>query len=458
MSARTKFNIGLVGAVSFGKTTVVQKLTNVNTKKHSSEMKTGRTVQLGYANALLWKCDSCEGIFCTGQSIQKKTCEYCNSDMEIKFRLSFCDNPGHASYINTMIKGSSVIDAAIVVTDVTQDPAQVQTIEHLAILEALDVRNTIVVQNKCDLVDFKQCQLHKSLLEKQFKNTVAENAPIVPICAQRGMNMDELVIMIYQLCEKLSVQQQKPSKYSGFTIIRSFDVNRPYTDVDHLKGGVVGGCVIGDCKISVGDVLEIRPGLLQKDKTCIPIQTKITNIFSEKESCPTCDLGGLYALGTLLDPSITKSDRMVGCIIGKPEYLPPVVDELKLKIHYVNLEESLQQQQPSSSKITSVSQKLLTTSVSNVSKAIISTVSSVTVCSNVTKAPISNKINGNQDYFFVWGNLMVKGKCVALTKKTFMVKFEKPICPYLSKCIVYSKMNSGKSLQMIGVGIIESGA
>lgn len=103
-------------------------------------------------------------------------------------------------------------------------------------------------------------------------------------------------------------------------IIRSFDINKPGTTIDNLSGGVVGGCILEGI-LKVGDMIEIRPGRMiyknQKVIECQPIRTRVINIKVEDQN----DLkfavpGGLIALGTLIDPSLTKSDKLAGNVIG----------------------------------------------------------------------------------------------------------------------------------------------
>lgn len=410
MSLRRKFIIGLVGSVSNGKTTLVERLSGVNTKKHSSEQKEGRTVKLGYANLLLWKCTKCNCIYSTGQKASKQECEKCGETCNIDFELSLVDAPGHSAFIKTMIRGSSVMEAAIVVTDVKQIPHQHQTLEHLAILEILGVRKVLVIQNKCDLVSRDECKSHYEELKQQFKSTVAENAPVVPVCAQRGMNIEVVVSQLYRMCNELS-SLSPPSTtlndVSGFAIIRSFDINRPDTEIDNLKGGVIGGCLFGQTPLNVDDVVEIRPGIVRADQSYTPLKTKIKTVFSEQKSVPQCEFGGLFALGTTLDPTVTKSDRIVGCVAGYPQQLPPVVRITDIKVTYVTLDSSEK----------------------------------------------TSKLNEGEFYYFMWGNLVVRGKPTKLTKTQFRIEYEHPICNYMKTCIIYGK-KSTQSTSLIGFGII----
>jgi translation initiation factor 2 subunit 3 len=397
----------LVGSVSNGKTTLVEKLTGMNTKRHSKELKEGRTIQLGYANLLLWKCTMCGEVVTTGQKIQQRVCDYCSNACQVEFELSLVDAPGHSAYIKTMIRGSSIMEAAIVVTDVKQIPHQTQTLEHLAILEILGVKRVLVVQNKCDLVTADECLAHYTELKAQFSGTLAAQAPVVPICAQRGLNVSVVMAQIYNMCLELQHEVRLPPAYEGFAIIRSFDINKPDTGVMDLKGGVIGGCVVGTRPICVGDQVEIRPGLIQPDNTFLPLRTKVLTIFSEQKSVQSCEPGGLFALGTNLDPAATKSDRLVGSVAGLPHTLPPVVSDAILRVVYVTLDKN-------------------------------------------KKPP---KLSEDHVYFFVWGNLVVKGHPKTMpTKHTFRITYDQPMCSYVNRCIIYGKKSDGMAL--IGFGTL----
>ena len=403
---RKKFIIGLVGSVSNGKTTLVERLSGVNTKKHSSEKKEGRTVKLGYANLLLWKCKPCHRIYSTGQKSTKQECDKCGNPCTVDFELSLVDAPGHSAFIKTMIRGSSVMEAAIVVTDVKQIPHQHQTLEHLAILEILGVRKVLVIQNKCDLVSKEECNQHYDELKTQFQSTIAEHASVIPICAQRGFNIQVVVKELYKLCTELgSSSQGNVDDFSGFAIIRSFDINRPDTGVNDLKGGVLGGCLFGQTPFYLEDLIEIRPGIIRTDGSFTPLRTRIKSIFSEQKSVNTCVFGGLFALGTTLDPSATKSDRIVGCVAGYSHQLPPVVNSNEIKVTYILLD--------------------------------------------IKDKP--QKLDDETMYYFMWGNLVVRGKPVKVSKNQFKITYEHPICIYTKKCLIYSK-KTNQTTSLIGFG------
>ena len=111
-------------------------------------------------------------------------------------------------------------------------------------------------------------------------------------------------------------------------IARSFDINKPGTVPKDIKGGVLGG-TIGSGQVKIGDKLEIRPGRTTK-KGLEAIRAEVESLhsgISRKNLGP----GGLVAIGTSLDPAMTKSDSLLGNVIGKPGSLPPVWDRLKVE-------------------------------------------------------------------------------------------------------------------------------
>jgi len=327
-SQKVYVNIGLVGHVANGKTTLVKALTNVNTKRSSSEAKSGRTIKLGYANCIVWKCSICETVHTTGQEQKKVDC--CSFDLEPFQHISFIDAPGHHSYVHTMIKGTAIIDAAIIVEDCRVATLQPQTLEHLVILEVLGVKNVIVIQNKIDLASPEQVRKNWEMMKQEFKGTVADGAPIIPISAQSKIGIDVVQNYLCKMVE-LSLKNMKKFTTNVFTVIRTFDINKPDTAVENLRGGVLGGTVTGETGYKIGDEIEIRPGYC-KNNVYYPLKTKVLSIFSESKSCKDMGRGGLYGIGTRLDPSLTKADGLVGSLAGFPDQLPPLITEIEMKV------------------------------------------------------------------------------------------------------------------------------
>ncbi len=322
-------NIGTVGHVDHGKTTLVQALTGVWASRHSEELKRGITIKLGYADMPIYKCPTCE----TPKNYSTKpVCPNCASEAIFVRAISFVDAPGHEALMATMLSGAAIMDGAILVIAADEPCPQPQTREHLAAAEIIGIKNLVIVQNKIDIVDERRALKSYEEIKNFVKGTVAENAPIIPISAQRGINIDVLLNAIEEVIPTPKRDETKPPL---MYIIRSFDINRPGTSIEELEGGVIGG-TIAQGKFTVGDEVEIRPGISseREGKTVYnPLISEIVSLRAGEKNIKEAYCGGLVGVGTLLDPSFSKADGLTGNIAGKTGLLPPTLTELTLETH-----------------------------------------------------------------------------------------------------------------------------
>ena len=296
--------------------------------RHSEELKRGITIKLGYADAAVYKCKDCEGPQCYCIS---PTCPQCGGEAEFQRAVSFVDAPGHEILMATMLSGAAVMDGAILVIAADERCPQPQTREHLAAIDTVGLENIIVVQNKIDIVTREDAIRNYNEIMKFVEGSVAKDAPIIPVSAQHDVNTD---LLLEAMEEYLPTPERDPSKAPRMYIVRSFDVNIPGTPIEKLVGGVLGGSIIHG-SFKVGDEIEIRPGLPTREKNRVKMQelyTEITSLHSGKSAVDEALPGGLVGIGTYLDPSLTKSDGLVGSLLGKPETLPPVIDEISLDV------------------------------------------------------------------------------------------------------------------------------
>jgi translation initiation factor 2 subunit 3 len=318
-------NIGTIGHVDHGKTTLVQALTGIWASRHSEELKRGITIKLGYADMPIYKCPKCEP---PKNYSTKPVCPYCNSKTIFLRAISFVDAPGHEALMATMLSGAAIMDGAILVIAADEPCPQPQTREHLAAAEIIGIKNIIIVQNKIDIVDEKRARESYNEIKNFVKGTVAENAPIVPVSAQRGVNIDVLIQAIEEIIPTPKRDETKPPL---MYVVRSFDVNKPGTPIEKLEGGVIGGTILQG-KFAVGDEIEIRPGVILEGKsTYNPLFSQIVSLHAGGRSVNDAHCGGLVGIGTLLDPSFSKADGLTGNIAGKVGMLPPTLSELTLE-------------------------------------------------------------------------------------------------------------------------------
>jgi translation initiation factor 2 subunit 3 len=322
-------NIGMIGHVDHGKTTLTQRLTGKWTDEHSEELKRGISIRLGYADAAFYKCPNCAEPQCY---TTKKTCSFCNSPTELLRVVSFVDAPGHETLMATMLSGAAIMDGAILVIAANESCPQPQTREHLTALEISGVNNIVIVQNKIDLVSEKDAMKNYEQIVDFIKGTCAEGSPIIPVNAHHDINIDFLIKTIE---ERILTPKGDVNKPPLMYIARSFDVNKPGSGVKDLKGGVVGGSLIQGV-LNKGEEIEISPGRrieVEGKREIEPIITKVQSLFTGGMSRDKATPGGLLAIGTLLDPSRVKSDSFSGKVVGKPGMLPPVLDSFDLSIH-----------------------------------------------------------------------------------------------------------------------------
>ena len=193
---------------------------------------------------------------------------------------------------------------------------QPQTREHLAAAEVSGIKNLIIVQNKIDIVDEKRAMQSYKEIKTFIKGTVAENAPIIPISAQRGINIDVLLTAMQTIIPTPKRDETKPPL---MFVIRSFDINKPGTTIEGLEGGIIGG-TIAQGKFVVGEEIEIRPGVMaeREGKTVYdPLISEIISLQAGNQDVKEATCGGLVGVGTLLDPSYSKADGLTGSIARK---------------------------------------------------------------------------------------------------------------------------------------------
>ena len=339
IKVQAECNIGLVGHVDHGKTTLVKALTGDWTDRHSEEKERGISIKLGYSNATILYCPSCDEYltYYMAEKARQKgeprgSCPKCQTALEFKRNISFVDAPGHEILMATMLSGASLMNGACLLIAADEECPQPQTREHLAALNIAGIENLIIIQNKIDAVSKEQALENYQQIKEFVKGTVAENAPIIPISAVFGSNI-ELVVRAFE--EIIPTPELDENDDFQFLIARSFDINRPGTEIEQLKGGVIGGSVLKGT-VKVGEEIEIRPGLRMKNEFK-PIKTKVVSISQGNNLLDVAKPGGLIGLRTMLDPAITKGDHLIGQLVGYPESLPPIVTEVELKVNLLDL-------------------------------------------------------------------------------------------------------------------------
>jgi translation initiation factor 2 subunit 3 len=273
-------NIGTAGHVDHGKTTLIEAITGIWTSAHSEELRRGITIKVGYADAAFYKCKSCSSPECYST---KPQCNNCGQDSELLRIASFVDSPGHESLMANMLSGAALMDGAILVVAANESVPRPQTTEHMLALDVLGIKQIVIVQN--------------TLIEALEKN--------------------------------IHTPQRNRQTFPIMHVLRSFDINKPGMPVASIHGGAIGGALIQG-EFNVNDEIEMRPGTLNSKGKYSPIYSKISSLGTGAGLVSNVKPGGLVSIGTILDPSLVKSDSLIGSVVGKPGTLPQDIYDVSI--------------------------------------------------------------------------------------------------------------------------------
>jgi len=311
-----EINIGMIGHVDHGKTTLTKSITGKWCDTHSEEMKRGISIRLGYADVTFYKIKTPARTFYSNHVEE-------GWDVVSKRTVSFVDAPGHETLMTTMLSGAALMNGAILVIAANEPCPQPRTIEHLMALKFAGVDKIVVAQNKIDLLEKDALMKHYASIKKFLTDYGYGDSPIIPVSANFGANLDLLIEAVETHIPTPQFDTKKPLK---MFVARSFDINKPGTEISKMKGAILGGS-ISQGTIKVGDEIELYPGLKGKMKT------KIMSISTSNGIIYEARPGGLMAIATTLDPSTAQNDQYRGQIIAAPGTLPEPVKELKLALH-----------------------------------------------------------------------------------------------------------------------------
>jgi len=407
-------NIGLVGHVDHGKTTLVKALTGDWTDRFAREQEQGISIKLGYSNATILYCHSCD-IYLTTYMAEKErkkgqprlTCPNCKSNLEFKRNISFVDAPGHEILMATMLSGASLMDGACLLIAADEQCPQPQTREHLAALNIAGIDRVIIIQNKIDAVTKEQAIQNYKQIKAFIKGTVAENAPIIPISAVFGANLNLIVRAFEEVIPSPELDEQETFE---FLVARSFDINRPGKKIEDLQGGVIGGSVLKGT-IKIGEQIEVRPGFHIKNEYT-PIKSTVVSISQGNMQLNEAKPGGLIGLGTKLDPALTKGDSLIGQLVGKPGSLPDIISEVELKVNLLDR---------------------------------------VVGSENQVKI---HELKHNEKLLLVVGTERTAGTVTKILKNSYIVKLNPPVC--LAENFIFAiSRNINRRWRLIGYGIVD---
>jgi selenocysteine-specific elongation factor len=211
--------IGTAGHVDHGKTTLIQALTGTNTDRLKEEQERGMTIDIGFA-ALKLPDGTVVGIV---------------------------DVPGHERFLKNMLAGITGVDVVLLVV-AADESVMPQTLEHLAILRLLDVKNGVVALTKMDLVDKEWTDAVEEDVRAQLADSPLANAPIIRVSSTTGKGIDALKRALLSAVSR--AEARNASLPFRLPIDRVF--------IRPGFGTVVTGTLVAG-SMRVGDAVEIVP-------------------------------------------------------------------------------------------------------------------------------------------------------------------------------------------------------
>ena len=325
--------IGVIGHVSNGKSSLVRAITGVNTHTYSSELEKGITKFIGYANAKIFKCPNCPDPICYqafGSNTFSPFCQNdnCSSELELKVHMSFIDCPGHNEFMETMLNGTCLMDACIIVEDPNnQVIPSPQTEEHIIAVSALNIPIKMILMNKIDTIKRSKLEKKINMMTEYLNSTPLGEIPIIPISTickdrtQAGNNHIRMGINTDVVCKKIcEIPETIPSLNDGVRmfIIRTFDINKPGIPISKLQGCVPGGSLIKGV-LRPDTEIKILPGIVTNDGkntrlSYRPLCANVVSLRSNTNILKYAIPGGLIGVQLTLDPSLNKA--LIGSVIS----------------------------------------------------------------------------------------------------------------------------------------------
>ena len=257
--------VGTAGHIDHGKTTLIKALTGRNTDRWEEDQRRGITIDLGFTYF----------------------------DLKNGDRVGIIDVPGHEKFINNMVAGVVGMDLVLLVV-AADEGIMPQTREHMDILGLLGIKKSILVINKCDLVDEEWLELVEEEIQEELEGTFLEGAPVVKVSAATGQGLDELTDTIQQLMSDEVVAKDTQT-------IPRLPIDRAFTLSGF--GTIITGTLISGT-ITREDVLEMYP---------IGKECKIRNIQVHGQNQDKCYAGQRVAINL---SNVKKKEIRRGCVLA----------------------------------------------------------------------------------------------------------------------------------------------
>ncbi len=276
--------VGTAGHIDHGKTTLIKALTGRNTDRWEEEQRRGITIDLGFTYF----------------------------DLPCGDRVGIIDVPGHERFINNMVAGVVGMDLVLLVI-AADEGIMPQTREHVDILNLLGIEKSIIVLNKCDLVDEEWLELVEEEIKEELEGTFLENSPAVRVSAATGEGLKDLINLIERMTSDEVVEKDVQT-------IPRLPVDRAFTLSGF--GTIITGTLVSGT-ISKEDTLQMYP----VGKEC-----KIRSIQVHGQDKEECFAGQRVAINL---SNVKKKEIKRGCVLA-PKNSMKNTDLLDVKIRILD--------------------------------------------------------------------------------------------------------------------------
>ena len=276
--------VGTAGHIDHGKTTLIKALTGRNTDRWEEEQRRGITIDLGFTYF----------------------------DLPCGDRVGIIDVTGHERFINNMVAGVVGMDLVLLVI-AADEGIMPQTREHVDILNLLGIEKSIIVLNKCDLVDEEWLELVEEEIKEELEGTFLENSPVVRVSAATGEGLKDLINLIERMTSDEVVEKDVQT-------IPRLPVDRAFTLSGF--GTIITGTLVSGT-ISKEDTLQMYP----VGKEC-----KIRSIQVHGQDKEECFAGQRVAINL---SNVKKKEIKRGCVLA-PKNSMKNTDLLDVKIRILD--------------------------------------------------------------------------------------------------------------------------
>lgn len=260
--------LGTAGHVDHGKSSLVRALTGTNPDRWIEEQLRGMTLDLGFAHLRF----------------------------EDGLEAGIVDVPGHERFLHNMLAGAAGMELLLLVIAANEGPKP-QTVEHLAILQYLSVKKTIVVLTKSDTVDAEELAFTRELVDEALVGTIAAHAQTIAVSTITGDGMPELRAAIHDALAELAPRAPGAPAY--------LPIDRVFALPGH--GTIVTGTLMQG-RIKAGDQLALAP--LGRE-----VRVRSVQVFGEKRD----DVAGGARVAINL-PGVETQEIARGAVLASPQF------------------------------------------------------------------------------------------------------------------------------------------